>query len=486
MSLKFPISLVGKTLSNLVSFGNSSRSFEKLHEEAIIIPDTDLLSFGDGTNDSPFSLSCWVKIDWMYRFRIFSKWDYVNAGDSNIEYLLSTDGSGYLFFLLADNSHGISGYQGIKSSFNLSSRIGVWTHLVATYDGRGGATANQGCELYIDGNPMSYNNEWSSSSYVAMENTTSDPAIGITNESAVNRYFSDGKMSDCRVYDRVLSSQEVADIYQKVNVQSGLIGHWLTDIDSVQDQSSNNLGGSDIVSLRTSTSAPPLPSNPVFGNRYLLCDGSDFFTIEQNSAMESIFQSSHTFAFWVKFLDGNPFSTQMIFGAQSASGASVTRVACFIGADGKMTLGYLENGNQGRAKTTTAQANGLTDWVHVVGVTTPTGMSIYLDGVQETLDATDNGDMSGVTMTNYSNNTDLYVGARSLVNEPDSELEGRLCDFRIYSKALSQSEISDLVAGTDVQSGLEHHYLTNDDDRLDKAGTSDGYDSSVYRPNDAP
>ena len=469
-----------------VPFGNSSRSFNQLHKEAIIIPDTNLLTFGDGTNDSPFSISCWVKIEDMSRFRIFTKYDYVNAGNSNIEYIFTTDGNGFLILILADNSEGTTSYQGIKSAFNLSSRIGIWTHFVATYDGRGGATANQGCFFSIGGVPMTVTQAFTSASYVAMENTNSNPAIGIANENAGVRYFSEGKMADCRVYDRVLSSQEITDLYQETDVQSGLVGHWLTDVDSVEDQSSNNLGGADTVSLSTSTSVPPLPSNPVFGNRYLLCNGSDFFTVRQDSAMESIFQSSHTFAFWVKFIDGNPASSEMIFAAQSASGPSVTRVSFFLGSDGKMTLGYIETGNQGRAKTITAQANGLTDWVHVVGITTQAGMSVYLDGVQETLDATDDGDMSSATMSNYSNSTDIFVGARSVVNDPDLYLNGRICDFRIYSKALSQSEINDLVAGTDVQSGLEHHYLTNDDDRLDKAGNSDGYDSSVYRPNDAP
>ena len=468
------------------TFGNSSRSFLRLHEEAIIMSDTDTLSFGDGANDSPFSIACWVKIEDTNRFRIFTKFDYVSVNNTNVEYNFTTDGNGKLIFIIADNTHGGNGYQGIQSVSNLSTRVGVWTHFVVTYDGRGGSTAAQGLEAYIDGNLMSTIVNWSSSLYVAMDNTTSNPAIGIANINAGVRYFSDGKMADCRVYDKVLSSQEITDLYQKTDVQSGLVGHWLTDVDSVEDQSSNNLGGADIVSLSTPTSVPPLPSNPVFGNRYLLCNGSDFFTVRQDSAMESIFQSSHTFAFWVKFIDGQPLNVNMIFGAQSPSGASVTRVACFLTADGKIILGYIENGNQGRAKTTTAQANGLTGWVHYVGITTPSGMSVYLNGTQETLDATDDGDMSTVNMSNYSNDTDIFVGARCASGSPDLYLNGRIADFRIYSKALSQSEINDLVSGTDVQSGLEHHYLTNDDDRLDKAGSSDGYDASVYRPNDSP
>ena len=448
--------------------------------------DTDTLSFGDGANDSPFSIACWVKIEDTNRFRILTKWDYVSAGNTNIEYIFSTDGNGKLIFIIADNTHGINGYQGIQSVSNLSPHLGVWKHFVVTYDGRGGSTAAQGIEAYIDGNLMSTTVNWSSSLYVAMDNTTSNPAIGIANINAGVRYFSDGKMADCRVYDKVLSSQEITDLYQKTDVQSGLVGHWLTDVDSVEDQSSNNLGGEGTPTLTTSTNAPPLPSNPAFGNRYTLHDGDEFFTIEQDSAMEAIFQSSHTFAFWVKFIDGQPLNVNMIFGAQSPSGSTVTRVSCFLGADGKILLGYIENGNQGRAKTTTVQANGLTGWVHYVGITTPSGMSVYLNGTQETLDATDDGDMSTVNMSNYSNDTDIFVGARCAAGSPDLYLNGRIADFRIYSKALSQSEINDLVSGTDVQSGLEHHYITNTDDRLDKAGSSDGYDASVYRPNDSP
>jgi len=468
----------------LPTFANSSRSFRgDSSKDSIHVPHDPLLTFGDGTNDSPFSLSAWVKMDVTTRFRICAKSRYDNTLQDS-EYIFSTDGNSQLLLLVFDASEGFNNsLSGVKSNFSQSSRQGLWTHYTATYDGRGGVDCWQGMNLYINGLAMSTSKRGTSTVYNSMESTASDFTIGITNYAQSTLYYSDGSISDVRVYDRELSASDADDLSNKIDVQSGLVLHSCTDVDSPEDQSSNSLGGEHKVAVRTSTLVPPLPNNPVFGNRYYLADSdnAEIITVVQDSAMESIFQDSHTFAFWVKFLDGQPSSTQMIFGAQSQAGSNIARVTSFISNTGHIYIGYIENGNQGRAKTTTAQASGLTDWVHVVGITTPSGMSVYLDGVQETLDATDNGDMSGVNMSNYSNSTDIMIGSRCNFGVSDLLLDGRICDLRIYSKALSQSEINNLVSGTHVSDSLEHWYLTNDDDRLDKAGNNDGYDASVYR-----
>ena len=43
-------------------FGNRSRSFDGV-DDYVNLGDSDDFSFGDGSNDSPFSISAWVKLN---------------------------------------------------------------------------------------------------------------------------------------------------------------------------------------------------------------------------------------------------------------------------------------------------------------------------------------------------------------------------------------------------------------------------------------
>jgi len=117
------------------------------------------LSFGNGTQDSPFSISVWVNLDTLSNNRIFSK-----SGTSGAyEYLLGVDGSGKLSFILYDDN----GANSIRvTGSDMTSWVGKWCHVAATYDGSGNSA---GLKSWLNGVNVSSSGS-TNGTYVAMAN----------------------------------------------------------------------------------------------------------------------------------------------------------------------------------------------------------------------------------------------------------------------------------------------------------------------------
>jgi len=187
----------GYYLSDTTTISNGIR----LHgSEYIEIQDSEILSFGDGTDDRPFSLEAWIKMDDPSSFMIFTKGQY----NISAEYNFYTDGSDKLNLTIYDESLSAT-YRGKKSNTALSS--GQWIHVVATYDGTGGTNAQNGINLYINGSVVS-DTDVSGGSYVSMENLGADLMIG--KDGAV---YTKGIIDEARVYSKELSASEVLKNY---------------------------------------------------------------------------------------------------------------------------------------------------------------------------------------------------------------------------------------------------------------------------------
>ena len=163
--------------------------------------DSDKFSFGDGTTDSPFSLSGWVKPDDLTRFRFINKW----SGSLGYEYHFSTGASDQLAFII--NSLGTASRLGIRTSTLTSTD---WQHWVATYDGTGSTTGNNsGMKIYINGVEVT-TSDLNSGTYVAMQNTTAPLKIGTEDN---NFYYANGKIDQVTVFDYALSATQVSTLY---------------------------------------------------------------------------------------------------------------------------------------------------------------------------------------------------------------------------------------------------------------------------------
>ena len=212
-------------------------------DDLISIADTDLLTFGNGTDDFPFSISAWI-----YPIKdssdpqiIFSK--YGNP----YEYYLRLNNAEQLSFVMRDDEIGVN--PTITADAQIIS-LDTWTHVVMTYDGTGGATAGNGVLLYINGSIATSILISNQATYVAMNNTNSVITIGMRDDSTTFPFK--GSIDETGVFNYTLSATEVNRLYT-IN----LLGYTPTEI-NISEPSTyyvNQSGGNDSNGGLTSSTA---------------------------------------------------------------------------------------------------------------------------------------------------------------------------------------------------------------------------------------
>ena len=201
--------LVTSNISRTQPYSNYSFNLDGATNDYINSTDNNIFSFGDGTNDSPFSMSAWIKTTVGTARGIISKWG--TSGTSGYEWIFWIVGPNKIRVNLNDNINTV--YQTAQG--NTSVNTGEWVHALVTYDGRGGDgstganTANQGIKIYVNGvedTPYSYLN---GGGYVAMHNTARIVQLGGYN----NAGQFDGQISNAAIFNRVLNEDEILNIY---------------------------------------------------------------------------------------------------------------------------------------------------------------------------------------------------------------------------------------------------------------------------------
>ncbi len=155
-------------------------------------------TFGNGTADSPFSISYWVRADNFVAARSIYKRD--PAG--NAEYQIGASGN-RIFFNCFDDSTG--GYIGrTNGAYQLDAHTGQWVHICGTYDGSSTAA---GMRFYV--NSQRFDDATSGAgSYTAMENTGQPINLG-----QYSTGYLAGSMAYIGIYDRELTQLQVNDMY---------------------------------------------------------------------------------------------------------------------------------------------------------------------------------------------------------------------------------------------------------------------------------
>jgi hypothetical protein len=166
--------------------------------------DNDIFTFGNGTNDEPFSISAWIKPVDNARFRIAFKW-----GTTLREYYFQIAGGGAL--QVSINSS-LSVYIGRNGQTTISEN--VWSHVVMTYDGSGN---KNNINIYLNG-VLDNDSAISSGTYTAMSNTTQPFEIGRYNGGS----YADGQIANTQIYNRALSTSEVLHNYYALKSRFGL------------------------------------------------------------------------------------------------------------------------------------------------------------------------------------------------------------------------------------------------------------------------
>jgi MSHA biogenesis protein MshQ len=164
-------------------------------------------------------------------------------------------------------------------------------------------------------------------------------------------------------------------------------------------------------------------------------NGSDDY-IDSNTSFQSTFRGSFTISAWIKPDDGIPASQNSIVGSTNAATEDRVNVESPRNT-GKVGFFYESNNNQARTLTQNAVfSDGPESWHYVVLVADssasgPGAHKIYFDGVNQALDATDDGDNSAVTYADWTSSDNLWIGAYNMSGSGGNWFDGLIDEVRI-------------------------------------------------------
>jgi len=211
--------------------------------------DADNLSFGDGSTDSPFSISAWIKPDVTARFRLIFKY-----GSTLKEYFMQIAGGGKLQVTFKDSINGGS----IGRNGNTTIPTASWSHVVMTYNGSGAATR---INVYFNGS-LDNSTTTGSGSYTAMSNTSEPLEIGRFTSGS----YADGHIDEVAIFNTELSASDITTIYNSgvpndLTGTSGLVSWWrMGDGDTAPTITDKGGGGNNGTMNNFSTFSTNVPT----------------------------------------------------------------------------------------------------------------------------------------------------------------------------------------------------------------------------------
>ena len=173
---------------------NGSSSYVEVSDDA-------KLSFTDGTDDLPMSISAWVKSDDLTGMWVITK--YANSGSS--EFIFSINNSDKLSLSLFDNANSTSCNR--ASDAALTAYEEQWIHIAATCSSSSAGTARaDDITLYVNGAVVA-STATNSGTYSSINNTSAAVWIGRQGTS-----YAKGHIKDVKLYNRSLTATEVAQL----------------------------------------------------------------------------------------------------------------------------------------------------------------------------------------------------------------------------------------------------------------------------------
>ncbi len=392
-------------------------------DDFVNVGDSNNLSFGDGTNDSPFSISTWVKMTDTTRFYILNKGLVFST---NYEYLLNTNASDKLGLYLYDSSNNSR----IGRIYNtpLTTYQNQWVHICSTYNGSG---LSSGIKIYLNGVRVD-DTDSNSGTYVAMENGDRNLNIGRTETGL----YSDGNIDETSVFNSELSASDVTAIYNN-GTPTALFPYkplswWrMGDGDTSPTLLDHGREGNNGTMTNFSTFSTDVPTT--FNTRSIALDGVDDY-VSTGLNLSYTTYPNVSFSCWIK-MDKASLNT---FTSYSPTGAYVNTYPnsspIRIYTDGSKNAYVRVQGN-GTSNTTTDLADG--NWHHIVQTcryeTSGTVCNVYIDGVQE---------ITNQLFLSYSQITgDFFVGAR---NATTQFFVGGIDEVAVFDSELTQSDITDI------------------------------------------
>jgi hypothetical protein len=367
-------------------------------------------------------------------------------------------GSGHWGFYMqgANNLRFTKGYQTTVLIANAPGLVlNEWQQVAFTWNGSSTASSVQ---LYING--------------VAVSHSFDQDGVGTKLSDAANSFVVatsdrtfDGKIDDVRMYNRVLSAGEIQSLYNfgssdKVNssasqsqgtgrLDSGLTEYWKFDDGSGTTAVNSSTKGTGSNGTLTGSTLPTWGTGYIGGG--LDFNGTTGAYVLGPSNYTG-FNDNYTISVWVKSTDATTNDKKLVTTYNGFGSTSELFYFKKIGINQGIFFSSVGGSDN--------YIRDITDgnWHHLVATRTIGGVeTVYADGVQIGQNVTTTG-----TLTMGFGNTTLRIGGADA-----GSMNGSLDEVRIYDRALSADEISQLYrlnAPTGVDTSLKGYWSFNGPD----------------------
>ncbi len=230
----------------------------------------------------------------------------------------------------------------------------------------------------------------------------------------------------------------------------GLVGYWSFE-DATGTKATDFSGNGNTGTL---TNGPAWIAGKV--GKAVSFDGSNDYVTVPNSSSLALGTGDFNVSMWLKTTtSASSFLLNKYINGEGQF-AILINFAGYGGSGGKVTFYTYKSGSEVYRPSSIAVNDGL--WHHLSFVRTGTTLNIYIDGVLS------NGTQTGSTALDVTSTGALGIGYNGYDSPDDSGYtNGTLDDIRIYSRALSTTEISNLYNRsnkiTKVKSGVPNSRL---------------------------
>ena len=384
---------------------------------SVASPASGVLDFADGAS---FSITGWFNRDtFTADHTIVAKRNGQTATDDG--YIVYIDDATDTLVFEASDTADTDEYQRVSTSAFTATG---WHQFAVTWND---SATTDPVNIFIDG---ALNNGTATGTFASMGDLTESVAFRIGAESDAGNPF-DGKLDDIRIYGYALSADQVKKVYNTTSptqpIDTSLVGHWTFDGPDIQGTTAidrSSFGNNGTITGATKTIGK-------LGQALSFNFSSGKVTTSQ--ALSTLISSSTTtFSAWVKpgnnyDASGAPYSLAPIISASDNYIGIYRGQYAGIGRDAIYAFNY-----DGNSDVTLIDAGSVPvgQWVHVVLVHSGGNLYGYLNGL--------------LTSSTASGNTQSLSGTASIGGTDGGYFDGLIDDVRVYSRALSTTEIENL------------------------------------------
>ena len=383
-------------------------------------PSSGVLDIGDSTD---FSITGWFNRDTFANDHTIVAKRNSSATNTDAGYIVWIDAAADKLNFTVGDGGGTSGDQYTLASASTFTATG-WHQFAAVWDD------SLGMQLYIDGK-LDNSTTSSTSSIGSLANAV---AFRIGAESDAGNPF-DGKLDDIRIYGYALSADQVKKVYNTTSptqpIDTSLVGHWTFDGLDIQGTTAidrSSYGNNGTITGTTKTIGK-------LGQALSFNGSSDYVN--------------------TSFVFGPNTMTVSLWEKASDTNADYYLITSNLDADNKLWDIYITNGSGGSATITLEYVRSNGGYYDAVSTTSPISAGVW-NHIVVVYNVTNVGTGSG-TLALYVNGSNVSLSTNSFtdwfgIGSPQVQIgkdrsgyfKGTLDDVRMYNRALTGAEISNL------------------------------------------